>query len=79
MVLLQSRELSIPTECVLQVLKPFVMPKRGIEERYGVIATAELGQLIKGEVRLHGSITIEAVICNCELVSGGTHSQQSSK
>ena len=38
-VLLQSRELSIPIECVPEVLKQFTMPKRGIEVRYGVTAT----------------------------------------
>ena len=58
-VLLQSRELSVPTERVLEVLKQFVTPKRGIEVRYGVMATSESGQLT--EVRLLGSITGEAV------------------
>jgi hypothetical protein len=53
--------------------------KEGIGERYGVIATSKSGQLIKGEVRLLGSITGEAVNGNCELVPGGTHSQQSLK
>lgn len=32
-VLLQSRELSVSTERVLELLKQFAMPKRGIEER----------------------------------------------
>jgi hypothetical protein len=53
------------------------MPKRGIEERYGVMATTESGHLTKVEVRLFGSITGEVVSGNCELVPGGTHSQQS--
>ena len=35
MVLLQSRELSVPTERVPEVLKEFATPKRGIEVRYG--------------------------------------------
>lgn len=35
------------------------------------MAASESGQLIKAEVRLLGSITREAVIGNCELVSGG--------
>ena len=56
MVLLQSRELSVPTGCVPEVLKQFAMPKRGIEVKYGVMATLESGQLTKGEVRLLGSI-----------------------
>lgn len=30
-VLLHSRELSVPTECVLEVLKAFAMPKIGTE------------------------------------------------
>ena len=34
MVLLQSRELSLPTEHVTEVLKLFAMPKRQIEIRY---------------------------------------------
>lgn len=38
-VLLQSRGLSIPIEHILDVLKQFSMPKRGIEEKYGVMAT----------------------------------------
>ena len=41
------------------------------------MATLELGQLTKGEVRLFGSITGEDIRGNCELVPGGTHSQQS--
>jgi hypothetical protein len=40
---------------VLEVLKQFVMTKRGIEVRCGVLATLESGQLTKGEVRLLGS------------------------
>lgn len=36
------------------------------------MAASESGQLVKVEVRLLGSITREAVIGNCELVSGGT-------
>ena len=79
MVLLLSRELSVPTGCVPDVLKQFAMPKRGIEVRYGVMTTSESGQLTKGEVRLLGSITGEAVSGNCELIPGGTHSQQSLK
>ena len=59
MVLLKSRELSVPTGRVTEVLKQFAMPKRGIEVRYGVMATSESGQLT--EVRLLGSITGEAV------------------
>ena len=79
MVLLQSRELSISIERVLEVLKQFAMPKRGIVVRYRVRATLESGQLTKGEVRLLGSITGEAVSDNCELIPGGTHNQQSLK
>ena len=79
MVSLKSRELSVPTGRVPEVLKQFVMPKRGIEIRYGVMATLESGQLTKGEVRLLGSITGEAVSDNCELIPGGTHNQQSLK
>lgn len=59
MVLFQSRELSVPIKRVLEVLQQFVTPKRGIEVRYGVMATSESGQLT--EVRLLGSITGEAV------------------
>lgn len=44
-VLLQSRELSVPTEHVPEALKQFAMPKRWIEVRYGVMATLESGQL----------------------------------
>ena len=55
------------------------MPKRGIEVRYGVMATLESRQLTKAEVKLHGSITGEAVSDNCELVPGGTHNEQSLK
>ena len=79
MVLLQSRELSIPTEHVTEVLKQFATPKRGIEVRYGVMAPSESGQLTKGELRLLGSITRDTVSDNCELVPGGTHNQQSLK
>ena len=43
------------------------------------MATSESGQLTKGEVRLLGSITGEAVSDNCELIPGGTHNQQSLK
>jgi hypothetical protein len=35
MVLLQSRDLSVPIRCVPEVLKQFATPKRGIEVRYG--------------------------------------------
>jgi hypothetical protein len=55
------------------------MPKREIEKRHGIMATSESGQLIKGEVKLHGRITGETVSGNCELVLGSTHSQQSLK
>ena len=79
MVLLQSMELSIPTERVLEVLKQFATPKREIEVRYGVMAILESGQLTKGEVRLLGSITGDAVSNNCKLVPGDTHNQQSLK
>ena len=53
------------------------MPKRGIEVRYGVMATLESRQLTKAEVKLLGSITGEAVSDNCELAPGGTHNQHS--
>ena len=43
------------------------------------MAPLESGQLTKGEVRLLGSITGEAVSDNCELAPGGTHNQQSLK
>ena len=79
MVLLKSRELSVPTGRVPEVLKQFAMPKRGIEVRYGVMATLESRQLTKAEVKLLGSITGEAVSDNCELAPGGTHNQQSLK
>ena len=79
MVLLKSRELSVPTGRVPEVLKQFAMPKRGIEVRYGVMATSESGQLTKGKVRSLGSITRDAVSDNCELAPGGTHNQQSLK
>jgi hypothetical protein len=46
-----------------------------IEKRYGVVATSETGQLIKGEARLLGSITGEGGSGNCELVPGGRHNQ----
>ena len=61
MVLLQSRELNVPTERVPEFLKQFPMPKRGTEVRYRVMVTSESGQLTKGEVRLFGSITGEPV------------------
>jgi hypothetical protein len=77
MVLLQ--ELSVLTERVLEVLKQFAVPKRGIQVRYGVMATSESGQLTKGEVRLLGSIAGEAESGNCELVPGDTCSQKSLK
>ena len=77
MVLLKSRELSVPTGRVTEVLKQFAMPKRGIEVRYGVMATLESRQLTKAEVKLLGSITGEAVSDNCELAPGGTHNQHS--
>ena len=66
-------ELSIPTEGVLEVLKHFAMPKRGIEVRCGVMATLESGQLTKGEVRLLGSVTGDTISGNYELVLEGTH------
>jgi len=72
----RSREPSVPTECVLEVLKQFATPKR---ERYGVMATSEPGQLTKAEVQLSGWITGEAVSGSSELVPGETHSQQSLK
>jgi hypothetical protein len=79
MVLLQARELSVSTEQVPEVLKQFATSKSEIEVRYGVMATLDLGQLARGEVRLVGSITRDAVTDSCELVPGGTHSQQSLK
>ena len=79
MVLLQSRELGIPIERVLEVLKQFARPKREIEIRNGVMATSESGKLTKDEVRLLGSITGEAVSGNCELDPEAKHSQQSLK
>lgn len=79
MVLLQSRELTVPIEHVPDILKQFAMPKRGIEKRYGVMATSESGKLTNGEMRLLGRITREVVSGNRELVPGGTHSQQSLK
>ena len=78
MVLLQSRELNVPTERVPEFLKQFAMPKRGTELRYRVMVTLESGQL-KGEVRLLGSITGETVNDNYESIPGGTHNQQSLK
>ena len=69
-VLLQSKELSVPAERILDVLKQFAMPKRGLDKKYGVMATWESGQLIKGEVRLLGSIPGGAVSGNYELVQG---------
>ena len=41
------------------------------------MATLDLGQLTKSEVRLLGSITRDTVSDNCELVPGGTPNQQS--
>jgi hypothetical protein len=35
MVLLQSRELSVPTECVPEVLKQFAMPKKKKKRKKG--------------------------------------------
>ena len=61
LVLVQSRELSAPTEPVPEVLKWFAMPKRRTEVRYGVMVISDTGQITKGEVRLFGSITGEAV------------------
>lgn len=55
-------------ECVPEVLKQFATPKGEVEERYGVVATSESGQLTKGEVRLSGCITGKAVSGHCELV-----------
>ena len=43
------------------------------------MATLESRQLTKAEVKLHGSITGEAVSDNYELIPGGTHNQQSLK
>lgn len=71
MVLLQSREPSAPTECVPEVLKQFATPKGEVEERYGVVATSESGQLTKSEVRLLGCITGKTVSGHCELVPWG--------
>lgn len=71
MVLLQSREPSAPTECVPEVLKQFATPKGEVEERYGVVATSESGQLTKSEVRLSGCITGKTVSGHCELVPWG--------
>ena len=62
--LLQSRELSIPTERVLEALKQLATSKTGIEERYGVMATSESGQVSKGEVSLLDSITGEAEVAS---------------
>lgn len=56
-VLLQAREPSVLTECVPEVLRQFVTPERGQEERYGVIATS--GQLTKGEVRCYRVVSLE--------------------
>ena len=75
MVLLQSKELSISTEQLPEVLKQFAMPKKGIKVSYGVMASLESGQLTKGEVRLLGSITRDSVSDNCEFVPGVTHNQ----
>ena len=79
MVLLQSRELSIPTERVPEVLKQSATSKREIEVRYGVMTTLDSGQQTRGEVRLLGNITRDDVSDNCELVPGDTHNQQSLK
>ena len=43
------------------------------------MATSESGQLTKGEVRLLGNITREAVSDNFESIPGITHNQQSLK
>jgi hypothetical protein len=42
-------------------------------------ATPGLGQLVNSEVRLLDRVTGEAVSGSCELVPGGTYSQQSPK
>lgn len=76
-VLLQSRELSVPIERVLDVLKQSAVLKRVIGKK--VMARWESGQLIKDEVRLFGSVTGDVVSSNYELVPGGTYSQQSLK
>lgn len=70
-------ELSIPTECVPDVLNLSVTPKREMEKRYKVLATLESEQLIKGEVRLLGRITGEAVSGSCELAPVRTNMQLS--
>lgn len=79
MILLKYRKHSVPTGRVPEVLIQFAMPKRGIEVRYGVMATLESRQLTKAEVKLLGSITGEAVSDNCELAPGGTHNEKSLK
>ena len=43
------------------------------------MAKLDSGQLTKGEVRLLGSVTREAVSGNCELDPEAKHSQQSLK
>lgn len=79
MILLKYRKHSVPTGRVPEVLIQFAMPKRGIEVRYGVMATLESRQLTKAEVKLLGSITGEGISDNCELAPGVTHNQQSLK
>ena len=79
MILLKYRKHSVPTGRVPEVLIQFAMPKRGIEVRYGVMATLESRQLTKTKVKLLGNITGEAVSDNCELAPGGTHNHQSLK
>jgi hypothetical protein len=79
MILLKYRKHSVPKGRVPEVLKQFATPKRGIEVRYGVMATLESRQLTKTKVKLLGNITGEAVSDNCELAPGGTHNQQSLK
>jgi hypothetical protein len=44
-----------------------------IEKRYGVVATSELGQLVKGDVSLLDRVIRKTVSGNCELIPGGTH------
>jgi hypothetical protein len=49
-------------------LKQLATPKRGIEVRNGVMATLDLGQLVRGKVRLFCSTTGKAITYSCELV-----------
>lgn len=53
--------------------------KEGGKKKVGSYSNTRLWAVVDGKVRLFDEVMGEAIKGSCELVSGGTHSQQSPK